>query len=86
MRVLSIASVLLVVSLTGCGGSGAAADKYDQVAVGMTPAQVEAILGPASSTVEEISGELKLWLMADGTQVAISFEDGKVKSKDRAKR
>lgn len=88
--------MMFCLAIVGCGGSddadssgqGDAAEsgKFDQVDVGMSVEEVEALIGPADSVTESLTDEMRLWTKPNGDGFAATFEEGKVTSTSSASR
>jgi len=60
---------------------------FDSIKVGMSTGEVEKVLGKPTSKVDEISGELMIWEMDDGSSIAVSVDQGgKVTSTSRSEK
>ncbi|MFK7790020.1 MAG: hypothetical protein AB8C95_11095 [Phycisphaeraceae bacterium] len=94
MNWMRIALLILTIGIVGCGGSddsdtpgeGSAVDagNFDQVDVGMSVEEVEALIGPADSVTESLTDEMRLWTKPNGDGFAATFEEGKVTSTSSA--
>lgn len=82
------ALVVGVIFLSACGGAKINQDNFDTIKIGMTQAQVKAILGePTESSSLDIagfSGTTSTWKSGDIT-IAIRFINGKVVAKQFSK-
>ena len=89
MKIISIAFAAILV-LAGCNrnvltGSKLTLDNYNQITTGMSKAQVEKILGPATSmeTKDMIIFKKTSWRYEDGEKFAVvTFKNDEVDSKD----
>jgi outer membrane protein assembly factor BamE (lipoprotein component of BamABCDE complex) len=89
MKMVS-ALCLAIVVLTACNrnvltGSKLTLDNYNQITTGMSKAQVEKILGPATSmeTKDMIIFKKTTWRYEDGNKFAVvTFKNDEVDSKD----
>jgi outer membrane protein assembly factor BamE (lipoprotein component of BamABCDE complex) len=89
MKMVS-ALCLAIVVLTACNrnaltGSKLTLDNYNQITTGMSKAQVEKILGPATSmeTKDMIIFKKTTWRYEDGDKFAVvTFKNDEVDSKD----
>ena len=89
MKIISIAFALVLV-LASCNrnvltGSKLTLDNYNQITTGMSKAQVEKILGPATSmeTKDMIIFKKTSWRYEDGNKfAAVTFKNDEVDSKD----
>lgn len=95
MRYACLIIFSFTLTFVGCGdqdagtGDGPTSDgpnpaNFDKVDVGMSVEQVEGLIGPAKTTVEEITGEMRLWDKPNGDGFGVTFEDGKVTSTSTA--
>jgi len=86
--ILAVCAAILV--LTACNrnvlsGSKLTRDNYNQITTGMSKAQVEKILGPATSmeTKDMIIFKKTTWRYEDGNKFAVvTFKNDEVDSKD----
>jgi len=89
MKIISVAFAVILV-LAACNrnpltGSKLTLDNYNQVTTGMSKAQVEKILGPATSleTKDMIIFKKTTWRYEDGNKFAVvTFKNNEVDSKD----
>jgi outer membrane protein assembly factor BamE (lipoprotein component of BamABCDE complex) len=89
MKIISVAFAVILV-LAACNrnpltGSKLTLDNYNQVTTGMSKAQVEKILGPATSmeTKDMIIFKKTTWRYEDGNKFAVvTFKNDEVDSKD----
>ena len=89
MKIISVAFAALLV-LGACNrniltGSKLTLDNYNQITTGMSKAQVEKILGPATSmeTKDMIILKKTTWRYEDGNKFAVvTFKNDEVDSKD----
>ena len=89
MKIISVAFAALLV-LGACNrniltGSKLTLDNYNQITTGMSKAQVEKILGPATSmeTKDTIIFKKTTWRYEDGNKFAVvTFKNDEVDSKD----
>ena len=89
MKIISIAFAAILV-LAACNrnaltGSKLTLDNYNQITTGMSKAQVEKILGPATSmeTKDMIIFKKTSWRYEDGEKFAVvTFKNDEVDSKD----
>ena len=89
MKIISVAFAVILV-LAACKrnpltGSKLTLDNYNQVTTGMSKAQVEKILGPATSmeTKDMIIFKKTTWRYEDGNKFAVvTFKNDEVDSKD----
>ena len=89
MKMISVAFAAIVV-LAACNrntltGSKLTLDNYNQITTGMSKAQVEKILGPATSmeTKDMIIFKKTTWRYEDGNKFAVvTFKNDEVDSKD----
>ena len=89
MKIISVAFAALLV-LGACNrniltGSKLTLDNYNQITTGMSKAQVEKILGPATSmeTKDMIIFKKTTWRYEDGNKFAVvTFKNDEVDSKD----
>ena len=89
MKIISVAFAVILV-LAACNrnpltGSKLTLDNYNQVTTGMSKAQVEKILGPATSleTKDMIIFKKTTWRYEDGNNFAVvTFKNDEVDSKD----
>lgn len=88
-RVFLLLAALALLSLGGCGrtlsGSKLTTANYDQVTLGMSKAQVETILGPATSaeTKDMIIFKKTTYRYEDGKKFAVvTFKNDEVERKD----
>ena len=89
MKIISIAFAAILV-LAGCNrnvltGSKLTLDNYNRITTGMSKAQVEKILGPATSmeTKDMIIFKKTSWRYEEGEKFAvITFKNDEVDSKD----
>ena len=89
MKIISVAFAVILV-LAACNrnpltGSKLTLDNYNQVTTGMSKAQVEKILGPATSleTKDLIIFKKTTWRYEDGNKFAVvTFKNDEVDSKD----
>jgi hypothetical protein len=85
---LAVLAAGCLVFVAGCENK-VTKDNYDQIEVGMTEAQVEAILGEGEDTVDAEAGipdasfKMKTWTHGNSS-IVIMFQDGKVATKARA--
>ena len=89
MKIISavFAAILLLAACNRnvLSGSKLNLDNYNQITTGMSKAQVEKILGPATSmeTKDMILFKKTTWRYEDGTKfVVITFKNDEVDSKD----
>jgi hypothetical protein len=77
-----------LIFLSACGGAKISQENFDKVKVGMTQAEVKAILGEATEAssldVAGFSGTTSTWRRGD-TTITIQFVNGKVVAKQFAK-
>ena len=86
--ILAVCAAILV--LTACNrsvltGSRLTLDNYSQITTGMSKAQVEKILGPATSmeTKDMVIFKKTTWRYEDGNKFAVvTFKNDEVDSKD----
>jgi hypothetical protein len=80
--------VVLAALLAGCSGSKVNQDNFNKIMVGMTQAQVKAILGDATESssldIAGFSGTTSTWRQR-GAAITIQFVNGKVVAKQFAK-
>ena len=89
MKIIS-AGLLAILVLAACNrnvltGSKLTLDNYNQITTGMSKAQVEKILGPATSmeTKDMLIFKKTIWRYEDGQKFAqITFKNDEVDSKD----
>ena len=89
MKIISVAFAALLV-LGACNrniltGSKLTLDNYNQITTGMSKAQVEKILGPATSmeTKDMIIFKKTTWRYEDGNKFAVvTFKNNEVDGKD----
>jgi outer membrane protein assembly factor BamE (lipoprotein component of BamABCDE complex) len=89
MKIISAVCAAILV-LTACNrnvlsGSKLTLDNYSQITTGMSKAQVEKILGPATSmeTKDMIIFKKTTWRYEDGNKFAVvTFKNDEVDSKD----
>ena len=89
MKIISVAFAAILV-LAECNrniltGSKLTFDNYNQITTGMSKAQVEKILGPATSmeTKDMIIFKKTTWRYEDGNKFAVvTFKNDEVDSKD----
>ena len=89
MKIISVAFAVILV-LAACNrnpltGSKLTLDNYNQVTTGMSKAQVEKILGPATSmeTKDMIIFKKTTWRYEDGNKFAVvTFKNDEVDSKN----
>ena len=89
MKIISLAFAAILV-LTACNrniltGSKLTLDNYNQITTGMSKAQVEKILGPATSmeAKDMIIFKKTTWRYEDGDKFAlVTFKNDEVDSKD----
>jgi hypothetical protein len=89
MKIIS-AGLLAILVLAACNrnvltGSKLTLDNYNQIMTGMSKAQVEKILGPATSmeTKDMLIFKKTIWRYEDGQKFAqITFKNDEVDSKD----
>jgi outer membrane protein assembly factor BamE (lipoprotein component of BamABCDE complex) len=89
MKIISAVCAAILV-LTACNrnvlsGSKLTLDNYNQITTGMSKAQVEKILGPATSmeTKDMIIFKKTTWRYEDGNKFAVvTFKNDEVDSKD----
>jgi hypothetical protein len=86
MKIISVAFAAIVL-LAACNRSIAklTLDNYNQITTGMSKAQVEKILGPATSmeTKDMIILKKTTWRYEDGNKFAVvTFKNDEVDSKD----
>jgi len=89
MKIISVAFAAILV-LTACNrniltGSKLTLDNYNQITTGMGKAQVEKILGPATSmeTKDMVIFKKTTWRYEDGSKFAVvTFKNDEVDSKD----
>ena len=89
MKIISLAFVVILV-WAACNrnpltGSKLTFDNYNQITTGMSKAQVEKILGPATSmeTKDMIIFKKTTWRYEDGNKFAVvTFKNDEVDSKD----
>jgi outer membrane protein assembly factor BamE (lipoprotein component of BamABCDE complex) len=84
---LTIAAILVLAACnrTTLTGSKLTLDNYNQITTGMSKAQVEKILGPATSmeTKDMVIFKKTTWRYEDGTKFAVvTFKNDEVDSKD----
>lgn len=77
------AQLAIVAMLSGCAGTEFSYDQARRVSVGMTEAEVVAIMGPPYSVVSRGDGQMWVWSHANGltgSSRAVSFkmQDGRV--------
>lgn len=98
--ILLIAAVSLILIAAGCdsssgqssstsgGGATYTADQYEQLSTGMTIDDVDGIMGGGAATSEsEFNGQtmqIYMYVNSDGSNVTVSFVDGKLNSKTKA--
>ena len=88
-KIISVALAAILV-FTACNrnvltGSRLTFDNYNQIATGMSKAQVEKILGPATSmeTKDMLIFKKTTWRYEDGSKFAVvTFKNDEVDSKD----
>ena len=88
-KIISVACVVILV-LAACNrnaltGSKLTLDNYNQITTGMSKAQVEKILGPATSmeTKDMVIFKKTTWRYEDGSKFAVvTFKNDEVDSKD----
>ncbi len=88
--VIGILALLVLITLAACdrnaiSGSRLTLDNYNQISVGMSKAQVEKILGPASTveTKDMLIFKKTTYRYEDGKKFAmITFKNDEVDSKD----
>ncbi len=88
-KIISVALAAILV-LTACNrnvltGSRLTFDNYNQITTGMSKAQVEKILGPATSmeTKDMLVFKKTTWRYEDGSKFAVvTFKNDEVDSKD----
>ena len=88
-KIISVALAAILV-LTACNrnvltGSRLTFDNYNQITTGMSKAQVEKILGPATSmeTKDMLIFKKTTWRYEDGSKFAVvTFKNDEVDSKD----
>ena len=89
MKIISVA-LLAILLLAACNrnvltGSKLTLDNYNQITTGMSKAQVEKILGPATSmeTKDMLIFKKTIWRYEDGQKFAqITFKNDEVDGKD----
>jgi hypothetical protein len=83
-----VALAVCLIFLAACGGAKINQENFDKVKVGMTQAEVKAILGEATEAssldVAGFSGTTATWRY-DDTTIKIRFVNGKVVAKQFAK-
>jgi len=84
---LTIAAILVLAACnrTTLTGSKLTLDNYNQITTGMSKAQVEKILGPATSmeTKDMVIFKKTTWRYEDGAKFAVvTFKNDEVDSKD----
>lgn len=83
-----VALAVGVIFLSACSGAKISQENFDKVKVGMTQAEVRAILGEATEAssldVAGFSGTTSTWRHGD-TTITIQFVNGKVVAKQFAK-
>jgi hypothetical protein len=83
-----MALAVCLIFLSACGGAKINQENFDKVKVGMTQAEVKAILGEATEAssldVAGFSGTTATWRHGD-TTITIHFVNGKVVAKHFAK-
>jgi len=90
MKIIISAVCAAILVLSACNrnvvtGSKLTFDNYNQITTGMSKAQVEKILGPATSmeTKDMIIFKKTIWRYEDGTKFAVvTFKNDEVDSKD----
>jgi outer membrane protein assembly factor BamE (lipoprotein component of BamABCDE complex) len=90
MKIIISAVCAAILVLSACNrnvvtGSKLTFDKYNQITTGMSKAQVEKILGPATTmeTKDMIIFKKTTWRYEDGTKFAVvTFKNDEVDSKD----
>jgi outer membrane protein assembly factor BamE (lipoprotein component of BamABCDE complex) len=90
MKIIISAVCAAILVLSACNrnvvtGSKLTFDNYNQITTGMSKAQVEKILGPATSmeTKDMIIFKKTTWRYEDGTKFAVvTFKNDEVDSKD----
>ena len=74
--------VAFLVSLTGCAGTPITWDKARQLQVGMTEAQVTALMGPPYMVASKPDGQRWVWSHAvafgGASSLSVTMKDGKV--------
>lgn len=83
-RSTAVGACLLALILFGCA-SKVSHENFDRIRVGMTRAQVRAILGKPTqaSAIQfgDFSGTTATWKTRDGTTIGVQFLYGKVQAK-----
>ena len=90
MKIIIAAVCAAILVLSACNrnvvtGSKLTFDNYNQITTGMSKAQVEKILGPATTmeTKDMIIFKKTTWRYEDGTKFAVvTFKNDEVDSKD----
>ena len=90
MKIIISAVCAAILVLSACNrnvltGSKLTLDNYNQITTGMSKAQVEKILGPATTmeTKDMIIFKKTTWRYEDGTKFAVvTFKNDEVDSKD----
>jgi outer membrane protein assembly factor BamE (lipoprotein component of BamABCDE complex) len=90
MKIIISAVCAAILALSACNrnvvtGSKLTFDNYNQITTGMSKAQVEKILGPATTmeTKDMIIFKKTTWRYEDGTKFAVvTFKNDEVDSKD----
>jgi hypothetical protein len=83
-----VALAVCLIFMAACGGAKINQENFDKVKVGMTQAEVKAILGEATEAssldVAGFSGTTATWRHGD-TTIKVQFVNGKVVTKQFAK-
>jgi hypothetical protein len=79
---------LLIIGLVGCSGSKITKDNFDQIKLGMTQEEVQAILGPPTEAsgleIPMFSGTMSKWVRGNAV-ISVQFVNGKVVAKEFSK-
>ncbi len=79
-RCIGVGLAAATLCLAGCGGGDLSKESFNEVKVGMSQEEVEALLGSAAKS-SEVGGTLTMgWENGDAKAVVV-FRNGKVKSK-----
>lgn len=85
---LVMVAALLGLGLTGCARSKITKENFDKIKLGMTQAEVQAILGPpteaAGIEIPLFEGTMSKWTQGD-TVITVQFINGKVVAKEFSK-
>ncbi len=85
---LVIVAALLSLGLAGCAGSKINKENFDKIKLGMTQAEVQAILGPPTEAsgieIPLFEGTMSKWVQGD-TVITVQFLNAKVVAKEFSK-